>query len=173
MTAPHPGRLRRLLLRITTAQWSAIECANDVWMAAENGVSAALADYPPSRRPAYRPLLAAAAWQQAHPHDSRLAAVTQGEPTIYMTLGDDLAAWNERGDGLWLPGIPGELPVEADSHGPFPLVLGESKPFLTSSGLLWAGFDTPALRRHRGALVEVRLWEVAPATFGLTELPTA
>lgn len=141
MTTAVSGRLRQLLLPYTASQWLALHCANDVWTLAERGPSPALTGYAPTHRPAYRSLLTAAEWLQSHPHDPRAQAVTGGDFTLYMALGDDLLHWNEQGDGLWLPGVPGEMEVLEDTHGPVHLVLGESEPYMTSSGLLWVGLS--------------------------------
>ncbi|MPY66376.1 hypothetical protein F8S09_06635 [Deinococcus sp. SDU3-2] len=168
MSETHPS-VRRLLLPITTTQWSAIEAANDVWMATESGVSAALLDYPPSRRRAYRHLLSAAEWQRTCPQDPRLAAVTGNDFTILMALGDEVVYWTEQGDGLWLPGIPGVLPVEEDTHGQAAVDPGFTDPYFASSGLLWLGFDTAATRRRGGNCIELRLWEDAVTAFAPLE----
>ncbi|MCP2015916.1 hypothetical protein L1280_003099 [Deinococcus sp. HSC-46F16] len=158
---------RRLTVTLTSDQWVAVEAINEVWLVAlpaatepSPHTAATLEAYIPATRPTYRPVLAAARWAQDHRNDPRAQAVLDLDTTYYAAVGHDLIHWSVGGDRLWLPGVPGDLRVTADSHGPVPLDLELTPPYLTSHGLLWARFNLAPPGPGVFAYMNLWLWEM-------------
>lgn len=167
--------LRRVTVTLTSMQWVAVEAINEVWLSAVPAATepspdnvAALEAYAPAARSAYRPVLAAARWAADHPDDPRAWAVRDFDVTYYAAFGHDLIHWSEGGDRLWVPGVPGDLSVTADSHGPVPIHLELTPPYLTSHGLLWARFNRSPCRPSVFSSMDLWLWELG--AYGLFPL---
>lgn len=128
------NQFRYILVSLTHTQNLALECLNDTWIIAHD--PAALAAYPPAQRPAHLPMRRAAAWVRSG--DPRAAALTQGEhDPLCLLMGSELLYWDEDGQGLFLPGIPGLIEVVLDDgHTPAVTLDGEGPPYHTISGVV-------------------------------------
>jgi len=131
MTQILPSRpTRTLTVALTCVQWRALESMNDIWMMGDDLY--ALSSSSPARRQAYQPILRAA----ASPLVSYRAAPEATQ--MCQLVGEDLLYWNAEGTGVWLPGVPGELPVVYDTGRPPAVRLGEAlgRSYYTVSGAI-------------------------------------
>lgn len=129
------NNLRLILVTLTDIQWIALQCLNDTWELRDD--PAALAAYAPARQRAHQPLLRAGAWLRSG--DPRAVALSgRSGTTEVMLLGHEVLYWNETGDALHLPGVPGLIEVVLD-HGQGPVAMdgiidGSGPPYHVISG---------------------------------------